>query len=340
GVDGTGEKDLTPFEATRTGVIDDLDKIDSEHMIIRMNKRDKKVFDAYRLNIKTGKLQMIAKNPGNYSGWLTDHKGKLRVATATDGVNTSIFYRDSEEQKFKSLITTNFKTSLNPLFFTFDNKKLYMSSNMKRDKSAIVIFDPKTKKETSVLFERDDVDVNSLRYSKKRKVITHATFVTWKRENKFFDDTTKAIYSDLKSKLPGIEVVVTSNDESETKNIVRTYSDKSQGAYYLYDSTSKALKKLGDLSPWLDESKMASMKPITYKSRDGLTINGYLTLPKGAENAKNLPTVVLPHGGPWARDYWGYRPDIQFLANRGFAFIQMNFRGSTGYGRKFWEASF
>ncbi|NQZ00265.1 MAG: S9 family peptidase [Bdellovibrionales bacterium] len=340
GVDGTGERDLTPFKETRARVIDDLDKIDSEHMIISMNKRDKKVFDAYRLNIKTGELKMIAQNPGNYSGWLTDHNGKLRVATVTDGVNTSIFYRDKEGQKFKNLITTNFKTSLSPLFFTFDNKRLYMSSNMKRDKSAIVVFDPKTKKETSVLYKRDDVDVTSLDYSKKRKVLTHASFVTWKRELNFFDNETKAIYEDLRSKLPGFEVVLGSSDTAETTHIVRTYSDKSQGAYYLYNSSTKVLSPLGELSPWLDTKKMAAMKPIQYKSRDGLMINGYLTLPNGMENAKKLPTVVLPHGGPWARDVWGYRPDIQFLANRGYAVLQMNFRGSTGYGRKFWEASF
>ena len=334
------EKDLTPFKETRAGIIDDLDKIDSNHIIISMNKRDKKVFDAYRLNVKTGELKMIAQNPGNYSGWLTDHKGQLRVATASDGVNQSLFYRDTEKQKFKKIKTTNFKTSMSPLFFTFDNKMLYMSSNLNRDKSAIVIFDPKKKKEVKVLYKRDDVDVGSLSYSKKRKVITHANFITWKSDKKFFDQRTQAMYQDLGQKLPGKEVVVGSTDDTETKNIIRTYSDKSLGAYYLYDTTTKKLTKLKDVSPWINEAQMADMKPITYKSRDGLTINGYLTLPKGAESSKNLPTIVLPHGGPWARDVWGYRPDIQFLANRGYAVLQMNFRGSTGYGKKFWSSSF
>ena len=339
-VDGKNEKDLTPFKETRVGVIDDLDKIDTNHIIISMNKRDKKVFDAYRLNIKSGDLKMIAKNPGTYSGWLTDHKGRLRVATASDGVNSSIYFRDNEKQKFKKVITTNFKTSLSPLFFTFDNKNLYMSSNLKRDKSAIVIFDPKRKKEKSVLYKRDDVDVSALSYSRKRKVLTTANFVTWKREKKFFDKTLEMIYKDLQTKLPGLEVAIASVDETETKMIIRTYSDKSLGAFYFYNTAGKKLKKLKEVSPWIDEKKMADMKPIQYKSRDGLTINGYLTLPKGSENAKNLPAIVLPHGGPWARDVWGYRPDIQFLANRGYAVLQMNFRGSTGYGKKFWSSSF
>src|SRR5690606_6519796 len=109
--------------------------------------------------------------------------------------------------------------------------------------------------------------------------------------------------------------------------------------FYLYDLTNKELTHLADVSPWLDENKLVEMKPIQYKSRDGLKINGYLTLPKGS-GGKNLPLVVHPHGGPWARDVWGFNPTVQFLANRGYAVLQMNFRGSTGYGKKFWTASF
>ena len=115
--------------------------------------------------------------------------------------------------------------------------------------------------------------------------------------------------------------------------------DRTRGAYYFYNHTTKELRKLADISPWLNEDEMADMRPISYQSRDGILIHGYLTLPQGSE-AKNLPTVVMPHGGPWARDSWGFRPDVQFLANRGYAVLQMNFRGSTGFGRRFWEMSF
>jgi dipeptidyl aminopeptidase/acylaminoacyl peptidase len=124
--------------------------------------------------------------------------------------------------------------------------------------------------------------------------------------------------------------------------MIRTYSDRSLGAYYLYDKNTDALDKIVDVSPWINENEMSTEYPVQYTSRDGLTIHAYLTLPKGytLENAKNLPTVVNPHGGPWARDYWGFNPEVQFLANRGYAVFQMNFRGSTGYGKKFWEDSF
>ena len=113
----------------------------------------------------------------------------------------------------------------------------------------------------------------------------------------------------------------------------------SRGAYYFYDKNSSELTKLAELSPWLNENDLCEMKPISYTSRDGLTIQGYLTLPKGY-NPKNLPVVINPHGGPWARDYWGFNPEVQFLANNGYAVLQMNFRGSTGFGKAFWEASF
>jgi len=131
-------------------------------------------------------------------------------------------------------------------------------------------------------------------------------------------------------------------NKNEDVFIIRTYSDRSLGAYYIYDANTKELEKITDVSPWIDEDNMANVFPVKYKTRDGLTIHAYLTLPNGLtpKTAKNLPTIINPHGGPWARDGWGFNPEVQFLANRGYAVFQMNFRGSTGYGKKFWEASF
>ena len=121
--------------------------------------------------------------------------------------------------------------------------------------------------------------------------------------------------------------------------MVRTYSDRSLGAYYYYDIEADRLTKIADVSPWIDENDLSEMQPVSYTSRDGLTIPAYLTLPKGKE-AKNLPVVINPHGGPWVRDNWTYNPEVQLLANRGYAVLQMNYRGSTGYGRAYWESSF
>lgn len=341
GVDASGKnpKCLTCFENVRTQIIDDLED-QPDFVIIGLNKRDPMVFDPYRLNINTGEMTMLAENPGNIQGWMTDHDGKLRLATSiVDGVNTQILFRDSEDEAFRPILTTSFKENMSPEFFTFDNKKLYATSNLGRDKSVAVIFDPATATETEVLFENEDYDLSGISYSRKRKVITATSYVSWKRERHFFDETTKNMYAQLEQLLPGYEISVSSSDKAEEKFIVRTYSDKSLGAYYFYDLPKNTIKKIQEVSPWIDENQMADIKPIQYRARDGKIIHGYLTLPKGVD-PKNLPIVVNPHGGPWARDNWGFNPEVQFLANRGYGVLQMNFRGSTGYGKSFWEASF
>ena len=189
------------------------------------------------------------------------------------------------------------------------------------------------------MYENPYVDVSGLSYSKKRKVLTAISYVKEKREMKFLDAVAEKRYNRLKKELGDYEVVITGVNKNEDKFLVRTYSDRSLGSYYFYDQASDKLSKIAEVSPWINESELAVQKPVSYTSRDGLTINGYLTLPVGVE-AKNLPVVMNIHGGPWARDNWGFNPEVQFLVNRGYAVLQVNYRGSTGYGRKFWEASF
>jgi dipeptidyl aminopeptidase/acylaminoacyl peptidase len=337
-IDGSDEKDLTPFEKVRVQLIDDL-KDDDDHVLAAMNQRDPRFFDAYRINVLTGEMEMIAQNPGNIMGWQTDHDGKLRVATTSDGVNTNLLYRDSEKDDFQVLLTTSFKETLSPLFFTYDNKNLYVASNIGRDKAAIYEYDVKEKKQTTLLYENPDVDVENLLRSDKRKVVTGVVYYIDKRQYHFLDEERAKLQQDLESRLPGFEVAVAGMSRDETKALVYAGSDRTLGAYYFYDRATSDFRKLADVGPWLVEAELAEMKPITYTSRDGLTIHGYLTLPQGLK-PKKLPLVVNPHGGPWGRDVWGYNPEVQFLANRGYAVLQVNFRTSTGYGRKFWEAGF
>ena len=337
-IDMSNEIDLTPFENVQARIIDDLED-DPNHIIMGLNKRNPQIHDPYRINVNDGKMDMIAENPGNISEWMTDHDGKLRIAITSDGVNTSLLYRDKESDGFKPILTTDFKVSVAPLFFTFDNKNLYVASNRGRDKTAIFEFDLNKSKEARLIFEHDEVDVSGLMYSRKRKVLTGVSYTVAKNEMVFFDTLRESLQQKLEEKLPGYEAGITSFSEDETKAVVVTYSDKSRGTYYYYDLDKNKLIELGQVSPWLNEEDMSEMKPVHYKSRDGLIINGYLSLPKGT-NGKNLPVVVNPHGGPWHRDSWGYNSEVQFLTNRGFAVFQMNFRGSTGYGRDFWEKSF
>ena len=338
-IDGTNDIDLTPFESIQARITDDLED-DPDFMLVALNKDNPQIHDVYRLNVHSGEIEMIAKNPGNIMGWMTDNDGKLRIATTSDGVNTGLLYRKDETEDFKPILTTNFKESVSPLYFTFDNKELYVSSNRNRDKSAIFKFNLDTAKEEELIFENDQVDVSGLMRSKKRKIITGVSYTTDKRQIHFFDSWREDIQNKLESQLKGVEVGISDFSKDETKAIVVGYSDRSRGTYYYYDIKTNELTKLADLSPWLNEKDMAHMEPISYQSRDGLTIPGYLTLPVSYKKGDKLPVVINPHGGPWARDSWGFNPEIQFLANRGYAILQMNFRGSVGYGRNFWEISF
>lgn len=338
GIDGSNPKDLTPFEKVRAQIIDRLERNESE-ILVSLNKREPRIFDVYRINVNTGDMQMIAENPGNYTGWGTDWDGKLRIAITTDGVNSTLMFRNTEADKFAPVITTSFKDTISPLLFTADNKQLYVASNLGRDKTAIVKYDVENKKEIETIFEHPEVDVTNLLSSRKRRIITGVAYNTDKNNYHFVDKQRGELQKDLERRLPGVEVRLAGCSLDEDKCLVRTYTDRSLGAYYFYDLKSKDFRKLVDVSPWLNDQDLVAQKPIKYQSRDGLTIHGYLTLPKGVA-ARNLPVVVNPHGGPWYRDSWGFNPEVQFLANRGYAVLQVNFRGSTGYGRKFWESSF
>lgn len=337
-IDGTDLKGLTVFEKVRTELIDDLKDVEGE-IIVGLNKRNPQVFDPFRLNVVSGEMTQLAENPGNIIGWMTDHEGKLRLAFVSDGVNQTILFRDNEQEQFRPVLTTSFKETMAPYLFTFDNQMIYAGSNLGRDKTALVIFDPATGKEKEVIFETQEADIEGVDYSRKDKKLLSVSWTTDKEKEHFFDADAEATKKKLQEKLPGYLVYLGSKNKEENKFMVRTFSDKSRGAYYFFDKSTGELNKLADLSPWLNENDLCDMTPISYTSRDGLKIQGYLTLPKGYE-AKNLPVVVNPHGGPWARDYWGFNPEVQFLANNGYAVLQMNFRGSTGFGKAFWQASF
>ena len=337
--DGKDKQDLTPFKDVTVRMVDWLENISQDEIMIVMNKRNKQIFDVYRLNILTGSIALIAENPGTFSGWMTDNNGKLRVAIALNGLNKSIHYRDKEGQDFKKIFQTDFKNKFSPFRFDTHNKNLYVASNISGDKTSIQLFNPRNKTTVSTIFSHPEVDASDIDWSRKDKKITCILYTTWKTHRKCIHPRWKNIHTDLKKRFPKKTVYFTSLDAKENKGVLHIYSDRLSGRYYLYDINTGQLKKIGDTRPWLDEKQLARMKPIQYKSRDGLIIHGYLTLPKNS-SGKNLPLVVNPHGGPWSRNYWGYNSQVQFLANRGYAVLQMNFRGSTGYGRKFWEAGF
>lgn len=341
--DGSDLRAYTAFPGVRTSLIDDLEEQPS-YVMIGMNKRNAEVFDPYRLNIETGELTLLAENPGNIQGWMTDHDGRLRVATAiVDGVNTQILYRDTEEEPFRPVLTTNFKETVGFMEFSPDNKEVYAATNLGRDKTVLVRMNPATCEELELLYENDRYDISSISYSRKRKRLL-SVYCTGHKEpiRYYFDREEEALRSRIKAHFPDERYGIADSDKAERFYLVYVGGDRTRGSYYLYDAETDKAEKIADLAPWIKKEEMNEMIPVTYTTSDGLLIEAYLTLPNGLtlEEAHRLPVVVNPHGGPWARDCWGYSSEVQFLSNRGYAVFQMNFRGSTGYGRRFLEASY
>ena len=337
-IDGTDLRGYTDFPGVRTMLIDDLEEVPDEIMIA-MNRRNPEVFDPYRLNLKTGELVQLAENPGYWQGYLTDHEGRLRVTYAIiDGVNTQILYRDNENEDFQPVLTTNFKDSVAFLMFTPDNKNVYAATNLGRDKETLVLMNPRTCEELEVLYEHPKYDVSSLSYSRKRKKIL-AAYCRGHKEpvRHYFDEQEEKLREHIRGLFPGKRVGMVDCDKSETHELLVVHDDRRRGQYYYYNVLTDELRFLCDAAPWITEDDTVPMQAVTYTTRDGLEIEAYLSLPKGEGP---FPCVVNPHGGPWSRDSWGYNSEAQFLCSRGYAVFKMNFRGSTGYGRKFLESSY
>lgn len=337
-IDGGNFKEVAGFEGVTTVIIDGL-KNDNDHIMIGMNKRNNQIFDVYKLNVNTGDMDIIAENPGAVSQWIVDNNGEVRVAVELDGVNTKVFYREAADSDFRLILEGDYKENAQPLCFAEDNKNLIISSNFNRDKYAIYEFDPDMKENVKLIYSNNEVDVESVITSKKTNKLICSLYYTEKLQYKFFNDGYEKIYNKIKARFADKCIALIDRDREDNKIIIQAYSDKNPGVYYLYDVEKDILTEIAEMKPWIHEDEMAEVRPIEYTSRDGLTIHGYLTVPQTAE-IKNLPVVVIPHGGPWIRKVWCFNEHAQFLANRGYAVLQPNFRGSTGYGRKFNEAGF
>jgi dipeptidyl aminopeptidase/acylaminoacyl peptidase len=337
--EGTEQRKLNTNSKSRLRVIKDQ-LIENKYLLVSSNRRDSTVFDVYRLNVRNGSMEMAARNPGNITNWITDPKGKLRLATSSDGVNETLLYRENESQPFRPVITNNFKTNIQPISFSeWEPNMIYAISNVSRDKNALVKINCNNGKEDKVLFSSDTLNVVEAQYSKTKKNVSFVICETWKKEKFYLDSAVKKFYMRLDKLLPGIEYKVIDRDKAENIFVIRTFTDRSPGAYYLYTPANNVLKKLSVFNASIKEDEMCRMKPISFTSRDGKHIQGYLTLPlKKAPIA--LPVVVLPHNGPEGRNSWGYNAEVQFLANRGYAVFQINYRGSSGYGKEFLAAGF
>jgi dipeptidyl aminopeptidase/acylaminoacyl peptidase len=323
---------------------------DPDHIIVQYNKRYVKNPDLYKLKIdtkwnksrkKNSSMELIAENPGDVQTWIVDHDGDVRGAISTKGVKGKFLYKEKNDKDFKVIREFNIlDENISPLMFDYDNEMMFVASNIGRDKAAIYKYNPKTNKLGEMIFGHDKVDVTNLITSRKQQKVLGASYFDDYPEKVFFDDKEAKFDKVLQNTFKGKMVNTSSLSKDENLRIITVYSDTDPGSYYLWDETKRSIVPLGNRISAFDTKILSPMKPFEFKSRDGLTLHGYITIPKGSEG-KNVPLIINPHGGPFGvRDQWGYNPDTQFLASRGYAVVQVNFRGSGGYGRAFEQAGY
>jgi dipeptidyl aminopeptidase/acylaminoacyl peptidase len=328
--------DLTPYAKTNSHVLRAVSG--SADVIITSNRRDKKVFDLYRVSPANGKSELLATNPGNVAWWGVDKKGQLRSRMVLEG-DSSLLQLPSPQQTDPWITTARASRfdSLHFLEFDDDGKSAWALSNRSRDKQALVRVNLQTGAET-VEFAVDDVDLESVRLKQKNTIPLTASSLPGYPRLEVFDPTLRARLAALTGGKPA-DVQITSIDDNERQMTVFVGTDKG-GKTYLLRSDSSLPEPLGEGAMNRMAHLLADTRPVAFTSRDGLTLNGYLTLPVSVAPRK-LPMVLLVHGGPWARDRWSAgntnRSMQQFLANRGYAVLQVNYRGSTGYGKAFLE---
>jgi dipeptidyl aminopeptidase/acylaminoacyl peptidase len=329
-------RDLTPYEKVRAEIVA-LEPAFPDTALIQLNKRDPKVFDVYRVNLKTGELSLDTENPGDVAGWQPDHDLAVRAAQVTtpDG-GTVIRVRDNAKSPWRELMKWGPEETLgNIATFTPDNKALLVISSLDANAARLLSVDLATGKRT-VIAEDPQFDVAFVVTHPKTSKLEAVFFLRERRDIQLIDKSLQPDLDALK-KLRDADISNVSRDLADDKWIVTLEGDDAPVYYYLYERPAKKATLLFSNRPALEQYQLAKVKPVQYKARDGMTIYGYLTTPAGQE-AKNLALVVFPHGGPWGRDLWGYDPYAQWLANRGYAVLQPNFRASTGYGKQYLNA--
>jgi dipeptidyl aminopeptidase/acylaminoacyl peptidase len=308
-----------------------------------LNKTTSK-YDLYRCNYETGDMSLVLTNPGDITNYIFDHDGNLRLVTRIDeeaGIHTwmknanasGTAFNEADWKEVPALSWTyeDADTSGVTNFMQDDNRVLYTDSS-KSDTSALYTYDL-TASTSEKVFEDPDYDIGGTWTDLKLDKVTAVNVYADKIEWHVLDSSFQADYDALSAVKDGEFDIFGSSDEDEYW-LVAYMSDTSEADYYVYDMATKKATFLYNARPEVGEMDLAPVEPFSYTSTDGLTIHGYATFPVGSTK-QNLPTVVLVHGGPWVRDTWEYNEEVQFLANRGYLVLQVNYRGSTGYGKSF-----
>ena len=338
GQDVPAARNLTDVKDV-TAEIYSVPRTDPDAIYVGINDRDKAWHDLYKVKISTGERTLVRKNTERIVGWTFDLKDNLRLASrVNDNGDTEILRVD--DKGFTKIYSCNVFEGCGPIRYHKDGQRVYFETNKGAgiDLTQLELFDPATGKEEFV--ESDPmkrVDIGDATFSEVTDDLVATSYIDDRARVYFRDKSYEADYNLLKKQFPGMDIDFASGTKDERLWLVDVGSDTDPGDTYLFDRNTKKVTLQYHIREKLNRDYLAPMKAIRYKSSDGLEIPAYLTLPKNVE-AKNLPLIAFPHGGPWARDTWGYESFAQFWANRGYAVLQPNFRGSTGYGKKFIDA--
>ncbi|MBP1163409.1 MULTISPECIES: S9 family peptidase [unclassified Chryseobacterium] len=347
-IDGGNQKDLTPFDGAKVQSIIPIK--DTDFVVVTMNKNNKQIFEPFKINFVTGEITQLYENKDVNSpidGYIFDKDGTLRGYNILEnGLTTKTYYKDLQTGKFNLIKSADWSDTFGIIEFNENSKnkdEAYVVTNLDSDKARIVLYDLKKNAVIKEIYSNPVYDVSSISTAGKNRnyELDFISYEGIKGETVPVSKFYKEIDDKLKSQFGDKEFGIVSSDDNNDKLLVVVGSDKLYGTYYEYDTKTKQTKLLYNLMPQLKEEDMAEMRPIEFKSRDGLTIRGYITLPKAALEGKKVPLIVNPHGGPQGiRDRWGFNPETQLFASRGYATLQVNFRISGGYGKSFQKAGY
>jgi dipeptidyl aminopeptidase/acylaminoacyl peptidase len=333
---GSGQiRDLTPWPGVRAETVASSPRFPGA-ILVAANLRNRKLMDVYRVDLKTGAAILDTVNPNGVSNWLADDNLSVRAAasvTPEGGSNISI--RDSAGARWRTLIRTGKDSEAIALDFSRDGRSILVASSQESDTLRLIRWQLATGAQT-VLAERADSDVDDIVIDPVRHVVEAASFSPDRKHWTVIDPSVQSDFDAL-AKVEDGDFSIVSRDRANRTWLVLFVSDRHSGHYYEWDRRGRKATWLFAVQPRLDGDALAPMRPITFRARDGMTIHAFLTLPLGM-NAEHLPLVETVHGGPWANFTWGLNPIAQLFANRGYAVLEVNYRGSTGYGRKYMNA--
>ena len=329
--------DMTPFDNVQARIVEHT-KRSPNHLLVSMNKEDERLHDVYRLDLKSGDMRLVAKNPGNIIGWEADYDLKVRAATAArpDG-GFDLLVRDDEDSEWRRLLTWDAEDALNSHVVSFmrDGRGLYLVDSRNANAGRLVKLDVATES-LQVIAEDPIYDVTGVMTHPDTYEVQAVAFTRARTDWLALDDSIESDF-EIIGKLDDGDFFVYNRDHADETWLVGFSKDNGPVSFYAYDRRSGEGTFLFTHQPALARYTLSTMEPVSFQTGDGLTIHGYLTFPLGAGRRK-LPTVLNVHGGPWARDVWGFDPAAQWFANRGYLCLQVNFRGSTGYGKAFVNA--